>query len=172
MNGVRKILAAASFGLLAMIATADPAHAQSAVAFAPTIGTIPDGAILNVTPVVSADRRYVRMSLNPQFTGVIRFDNFNIPAAVTGGGGFGGGGGGLGGLGGFGGGGGGVGGGFRNMAPGEAALSGFVDSNPLSSFAIVTPEDLAPQVPKATKGRRTSSRPPAMVRTGPKRRVR
>jgi hypothetical protein len=90
---------------------AEPARGQGAVAFQPVIGTFPDGVILNVTPVVSADRRYVRLGVSPQFTGLIGFDTFEVPAAVTGGG-IGGGFGGGGGLGGGFGGGGGVGGGL------------------------------------------------------------
>ena len=43
------------------------AWGQGAVAFQPGIGFVPDGATLNVTPVVSADRRYVRLSVNPYF---------------------------------------------------------------------------------------------------------
>jgi len=69
-------------------------RAQAAIAFAPIIGQIPDGVTLNVTPVVSADRRYVRMTLNPQFIAFIQFDSFSIPAIVAGrgnGGGIGGG---------------------------------------------------------------------------------
>jgi hypothetical protein len=76
------------------------ANAQG-VGFTPGISTIPDGVSLNVTPVVSADRRYVRLSLAPQFQTVNGFSNFPIPAAIAGGGN---GGGGLGGLGGLGGG--------------------------------------------------------------------
>jgi hypothetical protein len=88
------------------------AHAQGAVAFQPVIGTFPDGVQLYVTPVVTADRRYVRfVNLNPVFTTLEGFDNFVIPAAVSGGFGFGGGGFGGGGGGGFGGGGFGFGGG-------------------------------------------------------------
>lgn len=56
------------------------------VGFAPQIGYAPDGAFLNVTPVVSADRRYVRMTLNPQFYGFPGFENAVVPAAVGGGG--------------------------------------------------------------------------------------
>ena len=63
-----------------------PIVGAGSVAFFPTIGQVPDGVILNVTPVVSADRRYVRMSLSPQFITFIQFDTFTIPAAVGGGG--------------------------------------------------------------------------------------
>ena len=59
-----------------------------AVAFSPVSASFPNGVQLNATPVVSADRRYVRMSLNPQFTALEGFNTYTIPiAAVAGGGG-------------------------------------------------------------------------------------
>ena len=66
--------------------------------------------------VISADRRYVRVSPTPFFSGITEVNTFNYVTGSSGmsngagGGGFGGGGG-SGGLGGFGGGGGGLGGG-------------------------------------------------------------
>ncbi len=87
------------FGLLGLLgllaAGTSPARGQGAVAFQPTVSTFPSGVILNVTPVVSADRRYVRMGISPVFTDLTGFDVINVPAAVGGGG--------NGGLGGFGG---------------------------------------------------------------------
>ena len=50
------------------------------------IGVVPDGEFLGVTPVVSADRRYVRLSVNPNFSSVTGFTSFPVPAAVSGGG--------------------------------------------------------------------------------------
>jgi hypothetical protein len=94
-------MALVASGLLLLLA----APARSQVAFGPQIGTIPDGAILPVTPVATFDRRYVRMSLSPQFYGFQGFETATIPAAVGGGGfGFNGGFGGFGGpfVGGFG----------------------------------------------------------------------
>jgi hypothetical protein len=55
------------------------------VAFGPVIGSLPDGVILNVAPVASADRRYVRMTMQPQFFAAQGFDTFTVPAAVGGG---------------------------------------------------------------------------------------
>ena len=79
---------------LGMFATTT-AHAQfgyaGGVAFQPGLGSVLDGAALNVTPVVSADRRYVRMSLTPYFNGVQGFQTVVVPGAVSSGGGFGGG---------------------------------------------------------------------------------
>jgi hypothetical protein len=64
------------------------ARGQAAVAFQPGIGFIPEGATLNVTPVVSADRRYVRMSLNPYFIGINGFTTYQSQLAAVGGVGF------------------------------------------------------------------------------------
>jgi type II secretory pathway component GspD/PulD (secretin) len=63
-----------------------PIIGAGAVAFQPQIQTFPDGVQMFVTPVVSADRRYVRMSMSPFFTTFLGFDTFEIPAAVGGGG--------------------------------------------------------------------------------------
>ena len=165
MNGVKTALTTLGLVATAIVATADTARAQGAVAFAPTIGTIPDGVTLQVTPVVSADRRYVRMSLNPTLIVFDRFDTFTIPAAVGGGGngglgglGGGGGGGGLGGLGGVGGGGGA--GGFASvgLSGNDGALSGFSDSRPLSSFVAQVPDEMPAPRPKATKGKRATAK--------------
>jgi hypothetical protein len=99
---VRTAVMVLSFAALTWLAAA-PARAQT-VAFQPVVSSFPSGVTLPVTPVVSDDRRYVRMTLAPQFTSIEGFDPFSVPAAVSGGGL---GGGGLGGLGGLGGGGGG-----------------------------------------------------------------
>jgi hypothetical protein len=71
---------------LAACATSESAIGQGAVAFQPTIATFPDGVMLNATPVVSYDRRYVRLGVDPQFTTLEQFNTFVIPAAVSGGG--------------------------------------------------------------------------------------
>jgi hypothetical protein len=110
-------LPALVIGTLLALSSTQPAQAQ-AIALSPVVSSFPNGVQLNATPVVSADRRYVRMSLNPQFTALERFNTYTIPIAAAAGGsgrggfgGFGGGGGGFGGFGGFGGGGAGGGGG-------------------------------------------------------------
>jgi len=94
-----------------------PNIAPGAVGFQPIVAPFPDGISLTVSGVVSADRRYVRLSMSPFFTpffsqiiDVQTFTNVNSGGA----GGLGGGGGGFGG-GGFGGGGGGAGGGFGGI---------------------------------------------------------
>ena len=72
-----------AFVLLAVLTTPDRANAQ-AVAFTPNVGVIPDGVSLSTTPVVSADRRYVRLGVNPGFQTINGFSTFPVPAAVSG----------------------------------------------------------------------------------------
>jgi hypothetical protein len=93
----------------------------SAVGYQPVITTLPEGVNLAVTPaVITADRRYVRITTAPLFSGVGQVTQFNFSgggaqgtggAGGMGGGGMGGGGMGGGGMGGGGMGGGGMGGG-------------------------------------------------------------
>ena len=70
---------------------------RSAVGFRPVITTFPQGTNFTATAVISADRRYVRISPQPTFSGVSEVSTFNF---ATGDDGLGGGGAG-GGLGGF-----------------------------------------------------------------------
>jgi len=63
------------------------ARGQTGIAFVPGIGAIPSGATLTVTPAVSADRRYVRLSVDAFFNSLNGFTTFNVPGAVSGGGG-------------------------------------------------------------------------------------
>lgn len=85
----------------------NPFFAGGAVGYQPVIITLPEGAMMGVTAVVSHDRRYVRITPTPFFSGVSEVNTFNFVAGTsgtsnggTGGQGFGGGGGG-GGTGGF-----------------------------------------------------------------------
>lgn len=65
------------------------ARAQGgAIAYQPNVGAILDGAALSVTPVVSADRRYVRMTLNPYFNTVNGFSTYSSQLGAVSGGGF------------------------------------------------------------------------------------
>ena len=93
----------------------NPFFARGAVGYQPVIVTLPEGANMGTTAVVSHDRRYVRITPSPIFSGISEVNTFNYVSGTsgtsnggTGGQGFGGGGGG----GGFGGGGSGGGGGF------------------------------------------------------------
>ncbi len=75
-----------SANVINYVAALIPIVGAGAVAFQPIPSTINDGVFLNVTPVVSADRRYVRMTLAPTFNTFSGFDTISIPAAVGGGG--------------------------------------------------------------------------------------
>lgn len=116
MRGARPWIAAAGF--LCAIGVAPAARGQ--VAFSPQVGAFQNGVVLSATPVVSFDRRYVRLGMLPQFTALEGFDTFSVPAAVGGVGA----GPGMGGLGGAGGGLGGMGGGG-----GAGGLMGFAGMN-------------------------------------------
>jgi hypothetical protein len=107
-----------------------------AIAFVPIPAPAINGETMTVTPAVSPDRRYVRLSVNAYFSVVNGFSSFTTPlGAVSGGGGgvgggLGGGGGGIGGIGGIGGGGGaGVGGvGGLNGGTLDAGMGGVIGS--------------------------------------------
>ena len=97
---------------------ARPFTAGNSVGFQPIITTLPEGTNLQAMAVISADRRYVRITSTPLFSGVGQVTTFNFASGGAqgtggaGGGGMGGGGMGGGGMGGMGGGGmGGMGGG-------------------------------------------------------------
>ncbi|MBU6277298.1 MAG: hypothetical protein KGQ61_11730 [Planctomycetes bacterium] len=95
-----------------------------AAGYQPVISVLPEGTNLQATAVVSADRRYVRVSVTPLFSGVGQVTTFNFAGGGAmgtggmGGGGMGGGGMGGGGMGGMGGGMGGMGGGMGGMGGG------------------------------------------------------
>ncbi len=98
-----------------------PTVGIQAVGFTPTITVIPDGIFLQVTAVVSADRRYVRLTLGPSFTSIIDVQTFTFNSGGNVGGnaiGVGGG------IGGGGIGGGGVGGGLGGLGGGAIGVGG------------------------------------------------
>ncbi|TWT47676.1 VWA domain-containing protein [Botrimarina hoheduenensis] len=86
------------------------ARQGAGVGFQPVITTLPDGTNFQATAVVSADRRYVRVTAVPFFSGIAGVETFQFVGSGTAGGNNGGAGGGAAG-GGLGGGGGGLGGG-------------------------------------------------------------
>jgi hypothetical protein len=147
---------AAAVGMTGFLLLAVGSRAEAQIAYVPGIGFIPSGETMTVTPAVSADRRYVRLSVDAFFNSFNGFTAFNIPAAV-GGGGFGGVGGGFAGMngvigqGGFGGGGAGFGGagngaggaGFGGPAMGLSGR-GFVPAGgqPLAGGSFGPPEGL------------------------------
>ena len=63
---------------------------QGAIAYTPQVGFIPNGSTLSVTPAVSADRRYVRLSVNPFFNTLNGFTTYTAPLGAVSGGGAGG----------------------------------------------------------------------------------
>ena len=88
-----------------------PTVGFAAVGYTPIITIIPEGITLQATPVVSADRRFVRLTLVPNFSSITDVFSYTATGPNAGAGGGQGGGGQQGGQGGFGGGGGGGGGG-------------------------------------------------------------
>jgi type II secretory pathway component GspD/PulD (secretin) len=66
------------------VASLLPIVGPGSVAFFPQVTQFPSGVTLFVTPVVSADRRYVRMTLSPFFLALDGFDTIQVPAAVGG----------------------------------------------------------------------------------------
>jgi hypothetical protein len=90
----------------------EPVARGQAIAYTPQVGFVPNGSTLSVTPAVSADRRYVRLTVNPYFNTVNGFTNYTAPLGAVGGGGAGG----FAGMNGLIGGGGNVGGGMGGAA--------------------------------------------------------
>jgi general secretion pathway protein D len=80
------------------ITALNPVVAAGAVAFDPQITQFFNGAFLGVQAVISADRRYVRLSLFPTFNNISGEKRFTVTGGAGGGGGFGGGGAGGGGA--------------------------------------------------------------------------
>jgi hypothetical protein len=64
--------------------------ARGQVAYTPVVSPLLNGVALSAAPVVSPDRRYVRMTLNPYFNAFNGFTTYSAPIAAVGGGGFGG----------------------------------------------------------------------------------
>ena len=62
------------------VAGLTPIVGPGAVAYTPQIGSVPNGVTMTVTPVVSADRRYVRMTLSPFFNANNGFTTFTVPS--------------------------------------------------------------------------------------------
>jgi type II secretory pathway component GspD/PulD (secretin) len=100
-----------------------------AVGFTPQITVLQEGVSMSVQAVISADRRFVRLTVIPRFTNITDVFTFSFQQGGGGGGGIGGGGGGgIGGGGGggvFGGGGAGVGGGGGGFGSGGFGGLGF-----------------------------------------------
>jgi hypothetical protein len=164
MRDARSIVAV--FALLAGLMMAPGRANGQAVAFQPNPAPLLDGVSLNVTPVVSADRRYVRLSLAPTFQAINGFQTFPVPAAIAGGGNGGGlRGGGLGGLGGLGGGGlGAAGGGFRSVMAGSTDFAAWYPGLGVpTNYVARAPEPLAAKPLKARTGRSKKPLPDPVI---------
>jgi hypothetical protein len=120
VSGSRRLQVILVGGILFLSHGFDSAARAQAIAYIPGIGFIPSGATMTVTPVVSPDRRYVRLGVDAFFNNLNSLQTFSFPGgAVSGGGGFGG----FGGMNGvMGGGGGAVAGGGGAVAGGGAAM--------------------------------------------------
>jgi hypothetical protein len=55
----------------------NPFNVHGAVGYQPVIITLPEGANLIITAVISADRRYVRITPMPIFSGIGQVHTFN-----------------------------------------------------------------------------------------------
>jgi hypothetical protein len=55
------------------------------IAFVPQVDMALSGVSMNVTPVVSADRKYVTLGINTQLSQVVRIEAFPVMAFGTGG---------------------------------------------------------------------------------------
>src|SRR5205823_5268060 len=86
----RSLKTLAAFGLIVALGGDfdSVARGQGAVAFVPTIGFVPNGATMTVTPAVSADRRYVRLGVHPYFNTINGFTTYSAPLGAVGGTGF------------------------------------------------------------------------------------
>ena len=68
---------------IAYVSDLTPVVGQGAVGFDPTINTINSGVVLKVKAVVSADRKYVTLTLQPQLTNLIAIRTFQVSAAAV-----------------------------------------------------------------------------------------
>ena len=76
-------------GLFALVGCLET-RVKAQIAYVPNIGFVPTGATMTVTPAVSADRRYVRLSVNAFFNDLNGFTTVSFPGGAVGGGNFGG----------------------------------------------------------------------------------
>jgi hypothetical protein len=84
MMTAMKRLASYALGIVALAGWLQtPATAQ--IAYVPNIGAVPTGATMTVTPAVSADRRYVRLSVDVFFNDFNGFTTVSFPGGAVGG---------------------------------------------------------------------------------------
>jgi type II secretory pathway component GspD/PulD (secretin) len=70
----------------AYVSNLTPVVAAGAVGFAATINTVQSGVVLDVTATISADRKYVTLTLRPTLSTLEALLNFPVSIAVAGGG--------------------------------------------------------------------------------------
>ena len=99
MTAIAWVRKAAALGLVMLSGAWFDGVARGQIAYQPVVSPILNGVALNVTPVVSADRRYVRMTLSPYFNTVNGFTTYSAQVGAVGGGNFAGMGGAIGGVG-------------------------------------------------------------------------
>ena len=88
MTAIDRIRRGTALGLvLATSACFQGVARGQAIAYQPIVGSVLDGASLTATPVVSADRRYVELTLSPYFNTVNGFSTYSAPVAAVSGGG-------------------------------------------------------------------------------------
>ena len=75
----------------AFVSGLQPVTGDSAGAFAPIVSTVSDGWVLDVEAVISADRRYVTMTIIFDTSEILGFEETAFTGAAGGGGGIGGG---------------------------------------------------------------------------------
>jgi len=68
------------------VSTLNPVAQTGAIAVAPVIGTIDSGAVLDVNATVTADKRYVTMTLRPGVTRLLDLQTFPFSGGAAGGG--------------------------------------------------------------------------------------
>jgi general secretion pathway protein D len=61
-----------------------PIVSVGSVGFEPIISQIPEGVFMGVAAVISADRRYVRLSVSPNFTAITDIQQFSVPGGAVG----------------------------------------------------------------------------------------
>ncbi|RUL88721.1 hypothetical protein [Tautonia sociabilis] len=123
------ITAAAGLAALLSLAASPEAKAQGgAIGLQPNVGAFNDGVFLNATPVVTADRRHVRLGgINANVSAIRDVQPFTFTAGAVSGGGIGGfgGAGGVGGLGAVGG---------AGLGGGAAVIPGLGAVGPVGGF--------------------------------------
>jgi hypothetical protein len=86
--GLKRQTIVSAVGLLTLVGCGfGPGAYGQAIAYIPVPGFIPTGSTLTVTPAVSPDRRYVRLTVSPFFNTLNGFQNFTTQLGAVGGGG-------------------------------------------------------------------------------------